>query len=34
MGVNGLVSTYTTEYGGVPNRIHNVQLVARSSTTS
>jgi vancomycin resistance protein YoaR len=28
MGVNGLVSTYTTEYGGVPNRIHNVQLVA------
>ena len=29
MGVVGLVSTYTTEYGGVPNRIHNVQLVAR-----
>jgi vancomycin resistance protein YoaR len=29
MGINGLVSTYTTEYGGVPNRIHNVQLVAR-----
>ena len=28
MGVNSLVSTYTTEYGGVPNRIHNVQLVA------
>ena len=28
MGVDGLVSTYTTEYGGVPNRIHNVQLVA------
>jgi vancomycin resistance protein YoaR len=29
MGITGLVSTYTTEYGGVPNRIHNVQLVAR-----
>jgi vancomycin resistance protein YoaR len=29
MGIEGLVSTYTTEYGGVPNRIHNVQLVAR-----
>ncbi|MBV8480975.1 MAG: VanW family protein [Actinobacteria bacterium] len=29
MGVTGLVSTYTTDYGGVPNRIHNVQLVAR-----
>jgi vancomycin resistance protein YoaR len=29
MGIDGLVSTYTTEYGGVPNRIHNVQLVAR-----
>jgi vancomycin resistance protein YoaR len=28
MGVVGLVSTYTTEYGGVPNRIHNVQLVS------
>ena len=28
MGVVGLVSTYTTFYGGVPNRIHNVQLVA------
>ena len=28
MGIDGLVSTYTTEYGGVPNRIHNVQLVA------
>ena len=29
MGIVGLVSSYTTEYGGVPNRIHNVQLVAR-----
>ena len=29
MGIDGLVSTYTTVYGGVPNRIHNVQLVAR-----
>ncbi len=29
MGVVGLVSSYTTEYGGVANRIHNVQLVAR-----
>jgi vancomycin resistance protein YoaR len=29
MGIDGLVSTYTTEYGGVPNRIHNVQVVAR-----
>jgi vancomycin resistance protein YoaR len=29
MGITGLVSTYTTDYGGVPNRIHNVQLVAR-----
>jgi len=28
MGIVGLVSSYTTEYGGVPNRIHNVQLVA------
>jgi vancomycin resistance protein YoaR len=28
MGIDGLVSTYTTEYGGIPNRIHNVQLVA------
>jgi vancomycin resistance protein YoaR len=28
MGVKGVVGTYTTEYGGVPNRIHNVQLVA------
>ncbi len=28
MGINALVSSYTTEYGGIPNRIHNVQLVA------
>jgi vancomycin resistance protein YoaR len=28
MGIDGVVSTYTTEYGGIPNRIHNVQLVA------
>ena len=28
MGVTGLVASYTTDYGGVPNRIHNVQLVA------
>ena len=28
MGLTGLVSTYETIYGGVPNRIHNVQLVA------
>src|SRR5205814_6911244 len=28
MGVKEAVGTYTTEYGGVPNRIHNVQLVA------
>jgi vancomycin resistance protein YoaR len=28
MGITGLVSSYTTDYGGVPNRIHNVQLVA------
>ena len=29
MGITGLVGTYTTVYGGEPNRIHNVQLVAR-----
>jgi vancomycin resistance protein YoaR len=29
MGIVGLVGTYTTFYGGDPNRIHNVQLVAR-----
>ncbi|HST25390.1 MAG TPA: VanW family protein [Gaiellaceae bacterium] len=28
MGVSELVGTYTTEFGGVPNRIHNVQLVS------
>jgi vancomycin resistance protein YoaR len=29
MGITGLVGAYQTYYGGVPNRIHNVQLVAR-----
>jgi vancomycin resistance protein YoaR len=29
LGVTGLVGSYTTYYGGDPNRIHNVQLVAR-----
>lgn len=28
MGIKELVSSYTTEFGGVPNRIHNVQLVS------
>ena len=28
MGITGLVSSYETVYGGVPNRIHNVELVA------
>ena len=28
MGITGLVGSYETEYGGDPNRIHNVQLVA------
>jgi vancomycin resistance protein YoaR len=28
MGITGLVGAYDTFYGGVPNRIHNVQLVA------
>jgi vancomycin resistance protein YoaR len=28
MGITGIVGSYTTEYGGVPNRIHNVQVVA------
>jgi vancomycin resistance protein YoaR len=28
MGITGVVSTYTTDYTGIPNRIHNVQLVA------
>ena len=29
LGITGLVGAYTTYYGGDPNRIHNVQLVAR-----
>ncbi len=29
MGITGLVSSYTTVYGGIPNRIFNVQLVSR-----
>jgi vancomycin resistance protein YoaR len=29
LGITGLVGSYTTFYGGEPNRIHNVQLVAR-----
>jgi vancomycin resistance protein YoaR len=29
MGITGLVGGYTTEYGGIANRIHNVQLVSR-----
>jgi vancomycin resistance protein YoaR len=28
MGIVGLVSSYTTSYGGVPNRIHNVEVVS------
>ncbi|MER3410302.1 MAG: hypothetical protein C4306_09440 [Thermoleophilia bacterium] len=28
MGIKELVGSYTTTYGGVPNRIHNVQLVS------
>jgi len=28
LGIDGRVSSYTTIYGGIPNRIHNVQLVA------
>jgi len=28
MGITGVVSSYTTIYGGIANRIHNVQLVA------
>jgi vancomycin resistance protein YoaR len=28
MGITGIVSSYTTIFGGVANRIHNVQLVA------
>ena len=27
MHISGIVSTYTTVFGGVPNRIHNVELV-------
>ncbi|HWB23412.1 MAG TPA: VanW family protein [Gaiellaceae bacterium] len=29
MGITGTVSSYETIYGGIPNRIHNVQLVAK-----
>jgi vancomycin resistance protein YoaR len=29
MGITGRVAGYTTYYGGEPNRVHNVQLVAR-----
>jgi len=29
MGINGVVSSYTTTYGGTPGRLNNVQLVAR-----
>ena len=28
LGITGLVGSYETVYGGVPNRIHNVELVA------
>ena len=28
MGITGLVGSYETVYGGVANRIHNVELVA------
>ena len=28
MGITGIVSSYTTLYGGVPNRIHNVEVVS------
>ncbi|HXH96137.1 MAG TPA: VanW family protein, partial [Gaiellaceae bacterium] len=28
MGITAVVGTYTTEYGGIANRIHNVQLVS------
>jgi vancomycin resistance protein YoaR len=28
MGIRELVAGYTTEFGGVPNRIHNVELVS------
>ena len=29
MGITGLVGGYTTTYGGEPNRLHNVRLVAQ-----
>ena len=29
LGITGMVGSYTTFYGGEPNRIHNVQLVSR-----
>ncbi|HKY25847.1 MAG TPA: VanW family protein [Gaiella sp.] len=28
MGIDGVVGSYTTTYGGTPGRLHNVQLVA------
>ena len=28
MGITGIVGSYTTYYGGVPNRIHNVEVVS------
>jgi vancomycin resistance protein YoaR len=28
MGITGVYSSYTTYYGGVPNRIHNVEVVS------
>ncbi len=28
MGISGIVSSYTTYFGGVPNRIHNVEVVS------
>ena len=28
MGINGIVGSYTTYYGGVANRIHNVEVVS------
>ena len=30
MGITGVVSSYTTTYGGTPGRLNNVQLVARA----
>ena len=29
MGITGVVGTYATTYGGIPNRLYNVALVAR-----